>query len=270
MAKKKAAKKIGSGKRQRDDFLAPIKDELAKRAGHRCSNPACQKQTSGPAAAPVGSVSLGVASHIVAASPRGPRADPTLTPDERRSLDNGIWLCQNCAKLIDSDTDGHSVDDLRRWKAETEEFARRQLRASGPLQPSDPRSFLRLEFSDWCIWRHKPDPPNSMLRIITWWREGDLRYSFRLSLRSEAAQEEMLRRARVVFRIKDEDRWTDNNCVSGEDIRLLPGRWNTIEIDSGLQATPALEEGTEVVFIADVVGTDTHIERRIAVVSEPV
>jgi hypothetical protein len=270
MGTKKVTGPDASEERRRDDFPVSIKEELAKRAGHRCSNPACQKQTSGPADAPTGSVNLGVASHMVAASPLGPRADPALSPDERKSLENGIWLCQNCAKLIDSDTDGHSVLDLRRWKAEAEHFARRQLHASGPLQPSELRCVIRIEFSDWCIWRHRPDPPNSMLRVITWWREGDLRYSFRLSLRSEATQEEMLRRARVVFRIKDEDRWTDTNCVSGEDIRLPPGRWNTIEIDSGLQATPALEEGTEVVFMADVVGTDTHIERRIAIVSEPV
>jgi len=267
---KRAAKKPASGKRRRDDFPVSVKEELAKRAGHRCSNPACQKQTSGPADAPTGSVNLGVASHMVAASPLGPRADPALSPDERKSLENGIWLCQNCAKLIDSDTDGHSVEALRRWKAQTEELTRRKLHASGSLQPSDLRCLIRIEFSDWCIWRQRPDPPNSMVRFPTWWRDGDLRYSFRLSLRSEAAQEEMLRQARVVFHIKDEDRWTDNNCVSGEDIRLAPGRWTIIDLDSGLHDVPILEEGTEIVFMADVVGTDTHIERRIAVVSEPV
>lgn len=270
MAKKRVAKKVASRKSRRDDFLSPTKDELAKRAGHRCSNPACQKQTSGPAAAPVGSVSLGVASHIVAASPRGPRADPTLTPDGRRSLENGIWLCQNCAKLIDSDTDGHSVDDLRRWKAEAEEFARRQLLASGPLQPSDPRSFLRLEFSEWSAWRHKPDPPDSSIRVITWWRGGDLRYSCRLSVRNESNREELLRQARVVFRISGQDRFADNNCVSGEDIALPPGRWTTIDIDSGLRYVTRVDEGTEVLFLADVVGIKRHVEHRIAVIEEAV
>lgn len=270
MARRRVAKKVASGKRRRDDFPSPIKDELAKRAGHRCSNPACHKQTSGPAAAPVGSVSLGVASHIVAASPRGPRADPTLTPDERRSLENGIWLCQNCAKLIDSDTDGHSVDNLRRWKAEAEEFARRQLLASGPLQPSDPRFFLRLEFSDWCIWRHKPDPPDSLIRFVTEWRGGDLRYSCRLSFRNESDREELLRQARVVFRMKGESQFSDTNCVSGQDIALLPGRWTTIDIDSGLRDITRVNEGTEVFFLADVVGTNLQVERRIAVVEEVV
>jgi hypothetical protein len=33
----------------------------------------------------------------------GPRYDPVLTVEQRCSVANGIWLCQNCAKLIDND-----------------------------------------------------------------------------------------------------------------------------------------------------------------------
>jgi hypothetical protein len=32
----------------RDHFVKPIVETLAKRVGHRCSNPACRKRTSGP------------------------------------------------------------------------------------------------------------------------------------------------------------------------------------------------------------------------------
>ena len=30
--------------------------------------------------------------------------DESMTTEERKSFDNGIWLCQSCSKLIDTDT----------------------------------------------------------------------------------------------------------------------------------------------------------------------
>ena len=93
----------------RDDFSAPIKRTVAARAGYRCSNPKCRKQTSGPQADPAKAVNIGVAAHITAASQGGPRYDPELTSEERGSIDNTIWLCQTCAKLIDSDEPRYSV-----------------------------------------------------------------------------------------------------------------------------------------------------------------
>jgi len=87
----------------RDDFLIPVKDTLAKRVGFRCSNPGCRKPTSGPQEDPAKSVNVGVAAHITAAASDGPRYDPALSSDERKSPPNGIWLCQSCAKLVDND-----------------------------------------------------------------------------------------------------------------------------------------------------------------------
>lgn len=67
----------------RDEFNAATKDLLARRVSFRCSNPDCRWPTAGSQADPAGSVNIGVAAHITAASPDGPRYDPTLTPDER-------------------------------------------------------------------------------------------------------------------------------------------------------------------------------------------
>jgi hypothetical protein len=67
-------------------------------------------------------VNLGVAAHITAASPGGPRYNESLTATERAAAANGIWLCQTCGKLVDADVPGYSVELLRRWKAETEEL----------------------------------------------------------------------------------------------------------------------------------------------------
>ena len=116
----------------RDDFPTTVKEILARRVGMHCSNPECQKPTSGPREDPSQAVNIGVAAHITAASPGGPRYAPRLAPKERRSASNGIWLCQNCAHLIDTDKDRFSVDMLRLWKAKSEEAARQALEANTP------------------------------------------------------------------------------------------------------------------------------------------
>ena len=104
----------------RHDFLHKTIDTLAKRVGTRCSNPACRKLTTGPGVDPSRVVNIGAAAHITAASPGGPRYDPGLSPDERRAPENGIWLYQNCAKLVDSDPLRYSTALLREWKERVE------------------------------------------------------------------------------------------------------------------------------------------------------
>lgn len=111
----------------RDDFPAGVKDELAKRVSYLCSNPGCRQPTSGPKSSPSGTVNIGVAAHITAAAPGGPRHDPGLSTDERASTENGIWLCQTCAKLVDSDQSRYSVDKLAEWKSDAETAAARAL-----------------------------------------------------------------------------------------------------------------------------------------------
>ena len=110
-----------------DDFSIGIKKALADRAGHLCSNPECRALTSGPQHDPARAVNLGVAAHITAASPGGPRFDPDLLPEDRGASLNGIWLCQNCAKLIDNDAQRFSVNVLYRWKADAEADAKARV-----------------------------------------------------------------------------------------------------------------------------------------------
>ena len=87
----------------RDDFPAEVKEVLARRAGMRCSNPNCRQLTSGPQLNPTKVLNVGVAAHITAASRGGLRYDSRLGVGGRQSAENGIWLCQNCAKLVDND-----------------------------------------------------------------------------------------------------------------------------------------------------------------------
>ncbi len=94
---------LSAYKIMRDDFSQKVADNLAKRVANHCSNPNCRKKTSGPHTEVEKALNVGVAAHITAASPGGPRYDSMLTPAQRKSGENGIWLCQSCAKLIDND-----------------------------------------------------------------------------------------------------------------------------------------------------------------------
>jgi hypothetical protein len=115
----------------RDDFPLAIIDTLGKRVGMRCSNPGCRLPTSGPQDDPAKAVNVGVAAHVTAASCGGPRYDPTMTSDERRSINNGIWLCQTCSKLIDSDVSRYTVAVLEEWKGKAEGAARKAIESPG-------------------------------------------------------------------------------------------------------------------------------------------
>lgn len=116
--------------RRRDDFKPVVKIQLAKRVGYLCSNPQCQRLTVGPRKGEEGASNIGVAAHIRAASPGGPRYDPDQSPIERASANNGIWLCADHAHLIDHNSKEFTVDKLQKWKLEAEERAFQQL-ASG-------------------------------------------------------------------------------------------------------------------------------------------
>ncbi len=111
----------------RDDFSLPVKRRLAERVQFVCSNPDCEATTIGPAAKAKGVVNVGVAAHITAASRNGPRYDEKLTSQQRKSGDNGIWLCQTCGKAVDSDESTHTVDQLLGWKSRAEQMARMRL-----------------------------------------------------------------------------------------------------------------------------------------------
>ena len=128
---------------KRDDFRKQVVLRLASRAGHCCSNPDCRRPTSGPDSTAGGTVNIGVAAHITAAAPGGPRFDPRLSPSERSAADNGIWVCQWCAKLIDSDTTQFTTTLLLDWKSSAEARAQSYLQSPGrPGKTEEPALVL--------------------------------------------------------------------------------------------------------------------------------
>lgn len=127
----------------RDEFPMPVRRDLAHRAGFHCSRPDCDARTAGPSDESERATSnVGVAAHITAAAPGGKRHDTALTPDQRSRIDNGIWLCQTCAKMIDDDDAAFPAELLRAWKVTAEAKAKREL---GRNVRTDPEFYDRIE-----------------------------------------------------------------------------------------------------------------------------
>lgn len=124
-------------KNNRDDFSEKTKLQIAKRAGWLCSFPTCRTPTVGATSDGEGEINIGTAAHICAAAPGGPRYDETMSPEERSSTKNGIWMCRDHGKAIDSTDPEFTVERLREWKRQVEiESWRRVLRDETLRKPT--------------------------------------------------------------------------------------------------------------------------------------
>lgn len=109
---------------KRDDFSEATKRNAALRVNYHCSFKNCNRPTVGASLESKNKASsIGVAAHICAAAPGGPRFDANMSADERKDISNCIWMCQNHAHLIDTDETKYTVALLRQWKLEAENSA---------------------------------------------------------------------------------------------------------------------------------------------------
>jgi hypothetical protein len=140
----------------RDEFSLKVKQQAAMRVGWRCSNPGCRAATTGPGTTEGAlTVNVGEAAHIRGASPRGPRFAPQQTSDERTALENAIWLCTVCAKLVDSDVTRFTATILEEWRCDSEELAELELGrpADLPNRALQPARFALIRLAtDQCAW----------------------------------------------------------------------------------------------------------------------
>lgn len=123
--------------KRRDDFSRQTIEILAKRVTYCCSNPECRKATIGPNVNKNKATSIGVAAHIKAAAPGGPRYDENMTSEERSDISNGIWLCQSCSKLIDANPERYPVNLLLEWKELAEQTSQRAIESDGTFNPDN-------------------------------------------------------------------------------------------------------------------------------------
>jgi len=129
----------------RDNFSSKTKRTLADRVAWKCSFPGCSQITIGPNASQDKSTNLGEAAHIFAASEDGPRYNPYMTPDERKSIDNGIWMCRHHARLIDADFFNYSAATLQQWKLIAEENAYKKIAEIGSNQRNHPYTLVAID-----------------------------------------------------------------------------------------------------------------------------
>ncbi|WP_425106636.1 NACHT domain-containing protein [Ancylobacter sp.] len=158
----------------RDDFSQATKNRLAKQARYHCSNPSCRKLTSAPTSDGIKEVNIGVAAHICAAAPgsgaRRYRAD--MTAEQRKSHENGIWLCQDCAKAIDSADPSFSESFLQDWKKKHSEDMWRSVIDKVAFGPSMPLTVgeisarLRVAAAaDLAVFRRTPKWPGTNVAL---------------------------------------------------------------------------------------------------------
>lgn len=85
-------------------------------SGNRCAFPDCTTSL-----VLDGSL-IGIMAHICAAEPLGPRFDPAMTDEERRSFENLLYMCPTHSMLIDkpAQTDKYPVEWLRQVKHQHE------------------------------------------------------------------------------------------------------------------------------------------------------
>jgi hypothetical protein len=222
----------------RDDFNTDTKDELAKRVGVRCSNPECRKTTSGPRHDPTKSINIGVAAHICAASNGGPRYQREMPTAQRASIYNGIWLCQNCAKMVDNDVSRYSVCVMRKWKEDAELAARNALEGSAakahieeslvtsPYQPEaehEERDFFGPIFNQWPTTSGHFD---MIVRPVVYRVDRIELHHVPRKIVEYAA---IIDRSGILDAVPFEENHDQENFVTGARLRLFKPEWRLVE-----------------------------------------
>lgn len=123
-------------KNNRDDFSERTKLQIAKRVGWLCSFPMCRKWTVGATSDGESEINIGTAAHICAAAPGGPRYDENMSQEERSSARNGMWMCRDHGKAIDSSDPEFTVEKLLKWKRDAEIEAWKRVLHSGMVRDS--------------------------------------------------------------------------------------------------------------------------------------
>jgi len=134
------------------EFQESTKLALRERVAYRCSQPECRRPTAGPHTEPTKSTRNGEAAHIRGKQLGSARHDEAMSNAERRDIANGIWLCKNCHKLVDTDWARFPPETLVEWKVKAEERAEQEQYAGLLEEDRHPSQFCELPIT----WIHDP------------------------------------------------------------------------------------------------------------------
>ncbi len=156
----------------RDNFTKDNRDRIAARVGYLCSAPACRVLTVGATEDGSSELRVGMAAHICAAAPGGPRYDAAMTSEERAATSNGIWLCYTHGKAVDSDPGHFTIEMLRKWKRDAEKDAWQRVAAGGglPHVPSGDGGHVSARFrmaaeADFAVYRKGDSWPATAVEL---------------------------------------------------------------------------------------------------------
>lgn len=107
--------------RKGKEFSTTTKRNLGERVAYMCSNPLCRRLTIKPKSSNNSAVRQGKASHIHSAAENGPRWKK-LSDEFLKSFENGIWLCDICAREVDDNESKYKTQELLFWKKTAESY----------------------------------------------------------------------------------------------------------------------------------------------------
>lgn len=152
---------------RRDNFSERTRMQIARLTGGLCAYPGCRAATFGASADGAAVLDIGIAAHICAAAPGGPRFDEAMSSTERASAANGIWMCADHGRAIDADPKFYTVNKLRKWKreAEHEAFLRVTRHPSATPAPTAYADILHAARVNLQVLRQTPKWPLSSIAL---------------------------------------------------------------------------------------------------------
>ncbi|RJG02717.1 hypothetical protein [Noviherbaspirillum sedimenti] len=119
------------------DFSKSVKSALAQRAAYICANPDCRCLTLTLAGDDVSKVAYRGRAVAVCGADGGPRHDAGMNGNQRKAIDNAIFLCTKCAEITSRNKGAHyPATVLRDWKEQHKRWVRANLnlRQEEPVQ----------------------------------------------------------------------------------------------------------------------------------------
>lgn len=117
------------------DFAKAVKAALAQRASYICSNPACRCLTISLVGDDAAKVTYRGRAVAICGAEGAPRFDAGMTSNQRKGIENAIFLCTKCADIINRSKGMHyPATLLRDWKEQHKKWVRAHLN----LRPEAP------------------------------------------------------------------------------------------------------------------------------------